>query len=44
LAVEVERRAKAAKINLRTLRRARERLRVKARRSGGGWWWSLEGQ
>jgi hypothetical protein len=44
LAVEIERRAKAAKINLRTLRRARERLGVKAKRRGGGWWWSLEGQ
>jgi nucleotidyltransferase/DNA polymerase involved in DNA repair len=40
-AVDIERRAKGAKINARTLRRARERLGVKARRRGGGWWWTL---
>jgi hypothetical protein len=40
-AVDIEHRAKAAKINPRTLRRAREKLGVKARRRGGGWWWSL---
>jgi hypothetical protein len=40
-AVDIERRAKGAKISPRTLRRAREKLGVKARRRGGGWWWSL---
>jgi hypothetical protein len=38
---EVQRLAFIAGIKTRTLRRARERLGVKARRRGGGWWWSL---
>jgi hypothetical protein len=43
-ATEVQRLAENASIAVRTLRRARERMKVRVFKKGAQWWWELPGE